>query len=55
MFQMSKSNMEESNFDLESKFIITQFNLILVYTGRCLKPEQLWRFFDDIFIICEQL
>jgi len=22
---------------------------------RCLKPEQFWRFFDDIFIICEQL
>jgi len=24
-------------------------------TGGCLKPEQFWRFFDDIFIICEQL
>ena len=24
-------------------------------TGRCLKPEQFWSFFDNIFIICEQL
>ena len=25
------------------------------HTGGCLKPEQFWKFLDDIFIICEQL
>jgi len=43
---------------LKKKKILIPFysvKRLAICTGRCLKPEQFWRFFENNFIICEQL